>query len=210
MSDGVAAYPLAWPAGRPRTPPSQRRVAKFRSQSDATYYRLTKAVAVTVEDARKRLADELDRLGASYIVLSTNLELRLDGQPRSRQAEPEDPGAVLYFRLRDGPIVLACDRWNSVAGNIAAIAAHIEALRGQDRWGVGTIEQAFAGFAALPPPIMVDDWRAVLGNPASLAEAEATYRDRIKSAHPDAGGSHASAAALNAAIAEARMVLSDG
>jgi len=36
-----------------------------------------------------------------------------------------------------------------VSDNIAAIAAHIEALRAQERYGVGTIEQAFAGYSAL-------------------------------------------------------------
>ena len=161
-------------------------------------------------DARERLSEQLDRLGARYVVLSTNLELRLDGQPRGNQAEPQDPGVALYFRLGDRPIVLACDRWISVAGNMAAIAAHIDALRGQERWGVGGVEQAFAGFSALPPPIAPGDWRSELDNPATLAEAEVRYRRKIASAHPDAGGSHARAATLNAAIAQARKELKNG
>jgi hypothetical protein len=33
-----------------------------------------------------------------------------------------------------------------VADNIAAIAAHIDAIRRQDRYGVGTLDQAFAGY----------------------------------------------------------------
>ena len=60
---------------------------------------------------------------------------------------------------------------------------------------------------ALPAPLVVDDWRTVLGNPATLAEAEANYRERMRTAHPDVGGSHAKAAALNEAIRLARQVL---
>ena len=103
-------------------------------------------------DARERLADELDRLGARYVVLSTNMELRLDGQPRAGQSEPADPGVCVYFQLKDRPTVLPCDRYTTVAGNMAAIAAHIEATRAIERHGVGTLEQMFTGFQALRGP----------------------------------------------------------
>jgi hypothetical protein len=58
----------------------------------------------------------------------------------------------VYFKLHGKDRVLACDKWDRVADNIAAIAAHIDAIRRQDRYGVGTIDQAFAGYSALPPP----------------------------------------------------------
>lgn len=197
----VTAYPLAWPRHRPRTPHGQRRDAAFRSADHRTGSK-----PVSLPDARDRLQRELDLLRANYVVLSTNLELRLNGQPRADRVQPADPGVACYFRLKGKPIVLACDRWNAVAANIAAIAEHVGALRGMDRWGVGSVEQAFEGFAALPDPI-TNDWRALLGEPPTLAAAEAAYRERMKAAHPDIGGSHAQAAALNAAIAEARKVL---
>ncbi|WP_073140327.1 J domain-containing protein [Muricoccus roseus] len=57
---------------------------------------------------------------------------------------------------------------------------------------------------ALPAPMVPDDWRAVLENPSSLAEAEETWKRLIRTAHPDNGGSHARAAQINAAIAMAR------
>jgi len=66
------------------------------------------------------------------------------------------------------------------------------------------IKAMFRGFQALPSP---DDWRAILGNPQTLAEAEAAYRDRARSAHPDAGGSHDTMARLNAARDAARREL---
>ena len=62
---------------------------------------------------------------------------------------PDDPGVAVYFQLHDKERVLACDKWDTVADNIAAIAAHIDGIRRQDRYGVGTIDQAFAGYSAL-------------------------------------------------------------
>lgn len=211
MPDAPAAYPLSWPNGWPRTPAGSRKPAAFRSVSGtggASTYR--KSAPIRLTDARQRVSDELHRLGARNPVLSTNLELRLDGLPRGGQAEPADPGAAVYFQLRKRPIVLACDRWNTVAGNIAAIAAHIEAMRGMERWGVGSVEQLFTGYLRLPAPMVPDDWRGVLGDPATLAEAEATWRRKIRDAHPDRGGSAAKAAALNAAIAAARSHFGNG
>jgi hypothetical protein len=204
------AYPLTWPAGWKRTRAENRRNPPWFGTSRGTYPgggAMVRRRDITIADARERLQEELDKLGARDPILSTNMPLRLDGQPRSDRAAPDDPGAAVYFGLKGRPVALACDRWNTVAGNIAALAAHIGALRGMDRWGVGSVEQAFTGYAALPPPMVPNDWRAALGNPATLAEAETTYRERMKRAHPDAGGSAAEAARLNAAIAEARKVL---
>lgn len=147
------AFPLQWPAGWPRAKYRQRAVfGKFSSRGWKEQ--------ATVANGRERLSGELDRLGARYSVLSTNLELRLDGLPRSNQAEPYDPGVAVYFQLEGKPIALACDKWDRVADNIIALAKHIEALRGMDRWGVGTAAQAFAGYEALPAP---DPWWKTLG-----------------------------------------------
>jgi hypothetical protein len=127
---------------------------------------------------------------------------------RDSRAEPRDePGVAVYFQLDGKPMVLACDRFTSLTQNIAAVAAHIEATRRIDRYGVGTAAQMFAGFLALPAPMVVDDWRSVLGNPTDLVQAEQAYRVRRRTAHPDVGGSHAEMAALNAAIDLARKVL---
>jgi hypothetical protein len=116
----VAAYPLQWPQGWKRA--SWRQRAAFGQQGARGWKE-----ALTVAKARQRLSDELDRLGATYVTLSTNIELRLDGQPRSNQAEPGDPGVAAYFRLGGKQIALACDKWDRVADNIAALAKHIEA-----------------------------------------------------------------------------------
>jgi hypothetical protein len=198
-------YPLSWPAGWTRTPPHQRKRAAFTASSVVTQPGANGPVTarrtrpLTVADALKRLSAELDRLGATQTLLSTNVEVRLDGLPRSGQAEPRDPGAAAYFKLRGKPRCLACDRWTRVADNIAAIAQHIDALRRIERYGVGTMEQAFAGYAALPPTAI--DWSLVLGVP------ETATRDQILDAHrrlaavhhPDKGGRSDDMARINQA-----------
>jgi hypothetical protein len=135
--------------------------------------------------------------------LSTNFELRADGRPRRDRRYPADPGVAFYFELDDQPHVLACDRWDTVADNIAAIAAHIEALRGQERWGVADMKQAFAGHVQLPAP---EQWWQVLGvrPDATVDQIDAAWRDKMRAAHPDRGGSDAAAARLNRAREEGK------
>lgn len=208
------AYPLQWPAGKPRTPAGRRERGKFKSKGSGwktdpitggNSYDPAKPITVAV--ALSRLQTEIDRLGGRYVVVSSNLELRLDGLPRSGQRKPDDPGVAVYFQLRGKPLVLACDHYETVADNIAAVAAHIDAMRTTERHGVGSLEQMFAGFTALPSAVSPDDWREPLGHPTTLEQAEANYRDRMKYAHPDVNdspGAEAVAAKLNAAIAAAR------
>ncbi len=212
MVDAPSAYPLAWPMNRPR---ATYREATWRfgttrrsrpNENDPLQRKKDKPV--TLAEACERLAVELDRLGAGTAVLSSNVELRVDGRPRSDRTPPRDPGVAVYLQLKAKPIVLACDSYIDVAQNVAAIAAHIDAMRRMERYGVATVEQQFTGYLALPAPMVVDDWREALGNPGTLAEAEAAFRERIKAAHPDQpGGSHTAAAKLTAAIARARETL---
>ncbi|MEI6418270.1 MAG: J domain-containing protein [Sphingomonadales bacterium] len=165
----------------------------------------TKTVA-SIAVARQRLQEEIDRIGGRHVTLSTNVELRLDGQPRSDRAQPADPGAALYFQRTGKPVVLACDRWDRVADNIIAIAKHIEAIRGMERWGVGTTDQLFAGFEALPAP---EQWWQVLGvaPTASVDQIDAAWRDKARAAHPDQGGTDAAMARLNWAHDEGRRAV---
>lgn len=189
------AYPVAWPPGRPRTPDWQRKDALWRDGGGRVTFDV--AVARLREQVRA-----MTRSGQDWRVLeqtlSTNFELRMDGRPRRDRGSPQDPGAAFYFELDDQPHVLACDRWRTVADNIAAIAAHIEALRGQERWGVADMKQAFAGHVALPAP---EQWWQVLGlkPDATAAQIDAAWRTKIADAHPDRGGSEAAAARINRA-----------
>jgi hypothetical protein len=204
LNEQAQRYPLSWPSGWRRTPAPQRRHARFTTGGGAG---IGRGRPLTVMDGIRRLTDELGRLGATHELLSTNVPTRLDGLPRSDQAQPTDPGVAVYFRLKGQPRALACDRWDRVADNIAAIAAHIEAIRAVDRYGVGTLDQAFAGYAALPAT--TEDWWLVLEIPktATLVDVEEAFRRLAKTAHPDAGGSHEAMARLTAARTAARRAL---
>src|ERR1043166_7667665 len=131
------AYPLSWPENWPRT----ARGTQARRRFVAAGGRLR-----SMEEAVQFLSNELRLLGARQEILSTNVKRRLDGVPYSNQSQPDDTGAALYFEFKGKPVAPACDRWRRVEDNGYAIALHIESLRGQQRWGVGSLEQAFRGY----------------------------------------------------------------
>ncbi len=185
MSDATR-YPLTWPEGWPRTTPARREQSRFFGGSETGRRRHS------MEEATAFLQAELSRLGAKKEVLSTNVELRLDGKPYSAKRVIFDPGAAVYFELKGKPISLACDKWLRVEDNVWAIAKHIEALRGQDRWGVGSMEQAFRGYQALPAigESSASDWWKTLGVPINSTPdlVKEAYRALVKKHHPDRGG----------------------
>lgn len=200
MSESIPRFPLEWPSGWKRTQPSQRASGAFQQtkhdvvavQRDGGVVneRQSRKARVTIYVATQRLEDQLERLGAVNPTLSTNVSLRLDGRPRSDE-EPRDPGAAIYFRFKGRATVLACDRYTRVADNIAAMAAHIDALRRIERYGVGTIEQALAGYKALPADTAAD-WRNVFGfkpdERVTVDQLQERYRERARTVHPDRGG----------------------
>jgi hypothetical protein len=214
VSDQQQRYPLSWPSGWKRTPSGQRRAAAFskitaRTAGTAVWHDKNR---LDISDGLARLTRELRRLGADQVIISSNLVTRDDGLPYAKQRKVlDDPGIAVYFKLKGQPRVLACDKWNSAADNMAAIAGHIEAIRAVDRYGVGTLEQAFAGYAALPANTALD-WRNVFGFPpdrrVTLSEVDEAFREASRRAHPDAGGSHDAQARLSEAKAAARKELS--
>lgn len=200
--DSIKRFPLEWPVGWKRTAPRQRMAAPFGTKRTSTG-------RLTVMLATERLENEVERLGARNPVLSTNVSLRLDGRPRSDE-NPSDPGAAIYFSFKGKANVLACDRFLTVADNIAAIAGHIEALRRVERYGVGTIEQALAGYKALPADSAAN-WRGVFGFGAdarpTVDQVDTAYKSLAKAKHPDAGGTEIEMAHLNRARDYALMEL---
>lgn len=182
------AYPLTWPTGWARARTPQR--SRFGSYNRKP----------TVAAGRDLVLAELNRMGVRRCILSTNLPLRNDGLPYSNQREPDDTGVAIYFELDGKPCSLACDKWNTVGDNLWAIGKHIEALRGQDRWGVGTLKQAFQGYMALEERTGPSCWD-VLGITPDATEVQimTAWRDRAKTAHPDTGGNHDAMTELNRA-----------
>lgn len=206
------AWPLAWPISWPRS--RSRTRAKFGHASFVENVngqtKWTPQRRLSIAESRTRLLAELGRLGAAQIVISTNIKTRGDGLPYSNAAEPSDPGVAVYFRLKGEPRVLACDKWDRVADNLAALAKHIEAVRGQVRWGVGSLEQAFGGYKALPAMGARQPWWVVLKvdqRTATVDDIEKARNRLLMKHHPDRGGSHDQAADVNAAYQEARMEL---
>jgi hypothetical protein len=196
-------YPLQWPFGWKRTPAAVRRRSGFKEVADVTrqsynsttqrYENVTATGSRTVSmrSACARLEDQLERLGATAIVLSTNLELTIGGEPRADRKSPDDVGAAVYFKLKEHDRVLACDKWLTVQENICAIANHIDALRRVDRYGVGTMEQAFAGYDRLPSPNEENRpvWRKTLGFRPMVAvtpdDVKVNFRALAKAAAQD-------------------------
>lgn len=168
------AYPLHWPAGRPRTSTPARSLFKVSSLDKAT----------------GELLREVKRLGGSMVVISTNVRLRNDGLPYSNDRPPSDKGVAVYFTHKGKQMCFACDRWDSVKDNVYAAAKTIEALRGIERWGTGEmVQQSFSGFMMLEGP-RKREWWEVLGiqSTASYADIKHAYWVKRKATHPDAGG----------------------
>ena len=179
----IEAYPLYWPEEKKRTAPHKVQKSRFQTTFGA---------------AVNSLNDELRRLGAKSVVISTDVPLRRDGLPRASSKAPEDTGAAVYFEYNGKQMCFACDRWNRVGDNIHAVAKTIEAMRGIERWGTGDmLSSVFAGFEALPEH--VESWRAVLGDAENAAQIEAAYKALAKTRHPDVGGSNEDMAKLNRA-----------
>jgi hypothetical protein len=144
----------------------------------------------SIDKAREALTNEIKLLGGRDLIISSNLQLRTDGLPRSKQRQPEDKGVAVYFKYKDKPMCFACESWDSVEDNIWAIRLTIEAIRAIERAGASELlERAFRGFAALPDPNDVD-WRQVLDVPqgVSFEQIRSRYRDLVKIHHPDVGG----------------------
>lgn len=204
--DEISAYPLAWPLDRPRS--KYRSTAKFQVRwKDANGYWSTGKL--TMAAALDRLRGELGRFGAVRIVVSSNLPAGRDGLPLANRETPHggDPGVACYFQLEGDPICLSCDKWDRVADNINAIALHIEAIRGQLRWGVADVRRAFAGFKALPAPA---PWWKKLDLPGPLADVDAIrarVRELAQVHHPDRGGSHERMAEITSAGQEGILEL---
>lgn len=173
-------YPLCWPPGWPRTPSYARTWSPFKN--------------MTTDKCFRELMDELGRLGARKVIISSNLKLRQDGMPYSQQPRHNDEGIAVYFTRKGVAMSLACDKFLKREENMRAIAKTIDAIRGIERWGSSDMmERAFTGFAQLAAPVDVRQWWQVLGvaENAPTADVELAYRRLRSQHHPDRGGNPA-------------------
>ncbi len=202
MSEPIQAYPLQWPAGWRRA--TSRKHGAF-NKKERVYrdgqHAYSSMKDLNAGDASMRVIDVLMRMGIERqdIVISTNLQLRRDGLPRS-DYEPGEPGAAVYWRKGKDARCMAVDVYYRVADNLAAIAASLEAMRTIERHGGAAIlDRVFQGFTALPAP---ESWWQVLGlkdpNP-TREQIEQAHRRLIMEHHPDRGGDTEKAARINRA-----------
>lgn len=178
-------YPLQFPVGRARTQYPDR--SKFKPGSIYT--------------EAQNIFRQLELMGASDIIISSNMQYRQDGLPYTRQ-NVHDTGVAVYFKSEDGQDqCIPCDSWITLEENMRAIWKTIEAMRGIERWGgKALMNAAFSGFKALPETIITPppdrphrDWWVVLGvdRNADAPTVKQAYRTAQATAHPDAGGSSA-------------------
>lgn len=197
MSETKLSYPLQWPVGYERT--TRRESSMFKQTFDKT---------------QRFLREEIRRLNATDLVVSTNLRTRTDGGIYASDMDKliDDPGVAIYFKYKGKEISICCDKYRKVWENIYAIAKGIEALRGMDRWGVSDfLDRAFTGFQALPPAakdLPARDWWVVLkfhNPPNEYSHVRGHYRQLAQELHPDAvGGSVEKFQELNSAHEQAK------
>lgn len=207
----TTAYPLQWPPGWPRS----RTIGGM----GLGRFQCSPGVAL------RGLHDELGRLRAQHVVVSSNCKLSNSGLPYAEDldARLKDPGVAVYFQFKAKPMVMAQDIYSRPWANMRSLSLAIGAMRAIERHGGGyMMERSFAGFAQLPPPeggasASLRPWREVLDMDADaykaipsdgqLSIAEARYRERARKAHPDNGGSAEAMAELNVAVEAARAEL---
>jgi hypothetical protein len=186
-------YPLQWPLGWERTHnPSWSKFKPSSAYSEAY-----------------DVSYELKKLGATDVVITSNMQYRNDGFPYARQTL-SDTGVAVYFKLNSEEQCIPCDKWVKVEENLRAVAKTVEALRGLERWGAkDMVNAAFRGFKALPAsaittPYGTKLWHEVLevSPNASQDVIEAAYRRLARTRHPDIGGSEQEFIELNAAYKE--------
>ncbi|MCH4893970.1 DnaJ domain-containing protein [Sphingomonas sp. SFZ2018-12] len=167
----IPEYPLQWPDAVPRT--AQRVQSQFKTTLHQALANVDKALRAFAKDSGKQVTG---------IVLSSNvggLSLKT----------PVDPGVAAWFTWDGEQRCIAVDRYPKPADNLQAIYHIIEARRTEMRHGgLHVVRQTFKGFTALPAPD--DPWKLLGLAPGASADAiDKAYRERAKSAHPDAGGS---------------------
>jgi hypothetical protein len=194
----INSFPLSWPEGWRRTSSVSRRNGRFK-KTEKPVGGFPRTRWLTVADGLNRVLEQLEMMGIDRqdVIVSTNVRTRLDGMPRSGEPEPQDPGAAVYWKDCGEMRCMAIDAYFTVADNLGAIAATLEAMRAIERHGGAEImNRTFRGFAALPEKAS-SPWRNVLGftdsngqssQRLSVDEVKQRYREMVRTAHPDAGG----------------------
>lgn len=176
---------IDWPDSFERTNPSDR-------EPYSGGFRVTRSTA---------FGNVLDELRGWDGVTDVQLDSGAEHQKRNpnkpyANASYDDPGVVVYFTKDGEEMAAACDRWDNPRDNAQDLYRFLHETRMQEQRGTVTAESEYdklrlpsgdedAVAAAAPPA------HTVLGveRDASEKEIRDAWREKMKEAHPDQGGS---------------------
>lgn len=168
---------------------------------------------------------ELAAIGVGRAVIQADLEesdIRLDGVPRANARFRSGRVVLSFEHPKAGAMSMPCGAFADLWDNLRAITKTLEALRTVDRYGVTQRSEQYTGWKQLPPQgsaivasefATVEDAARFLLKTAGIRPDDVSIRQTIESdealrtpyrfaaavAHPDAGGSDALMAKVNAA-----------
>ena len=169
------SYPLQWPVGYKRS--SIRTESRFKQTS---------------EKAQTFLRDEIYRLNAKNLVISSNVNVRNDGYLYADMCNSKisDPGVAIYFRYNDKDISMCCDKYQKPWENIYALARAVEGIRMMARDGVSEfLDRAFTGFKQIAAISSFDPWFVLgIASTKDVSEIKRAYHKQAAVHHPEKGG----------------------
>jgi hypothetical protein len=175
---------LDWPQGWERTPPAER--------DSGTKFSASRG------DTSEALATEMERMDVDRWRAKTDSgggHTKQNGLPKY-SANPSDPGFVLRWTKEGRDHVIACDAYNSLDANLRCVYLWVKDTRITGERPVRTGNDQFAAaqlpsgdvdaVTTRPPP------HEVLGIQSDAPDGlvQAAYREKIKEAHPDQGGTN--------------------
>ncbi|MFC7212886.1 J domain-containing protein [Saliphagus sp. GCM10025334] len=177
---------LEWPESFPRTPPEEREAypGNFRVPTRRAFENILGEL-----NSWDEVTDVQLESGADHLKQNPNL-------PYANATRPDDPGVVAYFTKDGDQMAAACDRWDNLRDNAQDLYHYLHETRMQEQRGTVTAESEYqklrlpsAGEAVEAAP----SHYAVLevAPDATHDDIRDAYRERIKDAHPDNGGSEA-------------------
>jgi hypothetical protein len=147
---------------------------------------------------------EADMLDAKHLVLQVDLQssdIRRDGLPRTGARHGSNPGVIVSFSSKFGPLRYATDTYGDWKSNLRAIALGLEALRAVDRYGVSGRGEQYRGWTAITAGTggglfstrdEAETWLRKVAAEEGIdtwASWEALYRALARRLHPDTGSS---------------------
>ena len=165
--------------------------------SDNSYSLKTKK---TWHETMQELEGEMRRWGITQ--WETNYPKGVRSEALSQKEE--DRTVKLTYHKNGKTVTLVMGKQNRAVDNLRVLYLAVEAMRLNERRGISDVlESAYLQLAA--PTQAIDPYELLEIRPdASLEVAEAAYKAKVRTVHPDKGGSELLMKRLNQAIEEIR------